>query len=126
MPYTYGEPPGQRETWDNLWKALASFSSLRTLHVTIVNESDSTDPGPHDDDITAWMRDTAWIEPVRQVVAPTVFQLTIPSDADVLDVDTSPSSCRLSGRLTGLTDQYGYQTLACLAKEQVTLSHQCC
>lgn len=81
--------PKQISDWFDLWRILASLVSLHRLKVNLPDENSYT--------LDDWSQDTWWLDPVRTVTAPSDFELLMPINVVRLDLDTTPSSCRIIG-----------------------------
>lgn len=77
----------EKRLWRDMWRCLEGLSALQTLKVTI-------EAGyPHNTD--GWLKDLSWLEPVKRVTTPQDSELLMPVAVPQIELDTSPSACRL-------------------------------
>lgn len=81
--------PRQRATWVELWQTLSRLSSLKQLKVNLP----CGDALPWD----RWTHDLWWVEAVKLVTTPSDFELLVPVDIAAVDLDMSPTACRIIG-----------------------------
>lgn len=81
--------PVQRATWIDLWQTLAKFSNLKELKVNL----------PHGEALAwdQWTHDLWWVEFVKLVTAPSDFELLVAVNIAAVDLDMSPTACRIIG-----------------------------
>lgn len=81
--------PEEHKLWTELWSALQQFGKLQELCVSMVQGP----PCP----VEHFTADLTWLEPLKRISAPELYQLMLPVDTARLQMTMLPSNCEVLG-----------------------------
>ncbi|OCL10824.1 hypothetical protein AOQ84DRAFT_314832 [Glonium stellatum] len=81
--------PEDTQNWIRAWQIIASLSGLRELYVVLIDSARLWEE--------KWLRlEEELLQPVKLVIQPQWFELSLPYSASNVELDMGVSSCRLS------------------------------